>query len=468
MEQNKYDILIIGGGPGGYEAAFRASELGLKTAVVEKEQIGGTCLNHGCIPTKTLLHAAKWYRNAKEFDAIGLHANDVRYDSEKMNERKEEVIRTLRNGILSSFHSRKIDYLNGTATITGRQQVEIQVNEQGEDLNAEKKILYAENLLIATGAKTAIPPICGIELPGVCTSEQMLEKEICSQKTLIIGGGVIGMEFATMLSGFGSEVIIVEAEKRILPLFDREIAQKLSVHLKKKGIQIKAGVQVEKIQQMRKDGKEILLVHTSDGLSTETETVLVSVGRKPNIDGLFSERFMQSEGASLKIEKGRLLVDQNYETSIAGIYAAGDVTGGVQLAHMAAAEGICAVESIAKVKHSMNLEAVPSCIYSDPEIASVGMTPEEAKSCGLLVKTGKYLMTANGKALIENQQSGFIRVLYMEETGVVIGAQMMCERATDLISELATAVVNQLTVEQLISVIRPHPTFCEGIGLAIR
>ncbi|MEA4989012.1 MAG: FAD-dependent oxidoreductase, partial [Anaerovorax sp.] len=295
--------------------------------------------------------------------------------------------------------------------------------------------------------------------------EQILEKKDLFKRILIIGGGVIGVEFATMFNGLDCEVVILEAEKRILPLLDREISQKLSIHLKKRGVRIETGVQVDEIVQIEKDA---LLIRASNGLSIEADGVLVSVGRKPNIEGLFSEEWRQSEGISLQLESGKIIVDENYETKVPGIYAVGDVIGGIQLAHMATAEGISAVEHIANVKRSIQLEVVPSCIYSNPEIATVGITAEEAKAQGMSVKSGKYSMMANGKSLIENQQMGFIKVVYLAETGVIVGAQMMCERATDLISELATAVANQLTVEQLASVIRPHPTFCEGIGLAIR
>ncbi|WP_206458631.1 dihydrolipoyl dehydrogenase [Anaerovorax sp. IOR16] len=470
MEEKKYDIVVIGGGPGGYEAALRASELGMKAAVVEKEHIGGTCLNHGCIPTKTLLHTANWYRHAKEFDLMGLHIDHLSYDINKMQQRKDEVIKTLRGGILSLFKLNKIDYWNGCATITGNHEIEIQlnINEQEDSLKSEKKILYAENILIATGAKPVKLPIPGIELPNVFTSEQILEKNDLFKRILIIGGGVMGVEFATMFNGLDCEVVILEAEKRILPLLDREISQKLSMILKKRGVRIETGVQVEEIMQMEKDKKDTLLIRASNGLSIEADGVLVSVGRKPNIDSLFSEEWRQSEGISLQLESGKIIVDENYETTVQGIYAVGDVIGGIQLAHMATAEGISAVEHIANVKRSIQLKVVPSCIYSNPEIATVGITAEEAKAQGMAAKTGKYSMMANGKSLIENQQMGFIKVVYLEETGVIIGAQMMCERATDLISELATAVANQLTVEQLASVIRPHPTFCEGIGLAIR
>ncbi len=467
MEKKEYDLLIIGGGPSGYEAAFRASELGLKTALVEKEQPGGTCLNHGCIPTKTLLHAAKRYRDAKEFSEIGLCAERLQYDSKKMHEHKAEVINSLKNGILFLLKTKKIDYWNGVATVIGRQQVEVQWGEEGES-RGEKQLFHARNILLATGAKPVLPSITGISLPKVYTSEQLLEAELHPQRVLILGGGVIGVEFAMLLNALDCEVTMIEAEKRILPSFDREISQKLSMHLKKRGIIIRQGIKVEKIQEGKKDGKEHLLVYTSDGIVTEIEMVLISVGRRPNIEGLFSESFMKDEVNALQAENGRLLVDENYQTAIAGIYAAGDVIGGIQLAHVAAAEGISAVEAIAKTARSMKMQTVPSCVYSDPEIASVGLTEEAAKAQGMSVKTRKYSMAANGKALIEGQQMGFIKVVYLEETEAIVGAQLFCQRATDLISELATAVANELTVQQLASVIRPHPTFCEGIGLALR
>lgn len=471
MVENKYDLIVLGGGPGGYEAALRASEFGMKAVVVEKEHLGGTCLNRGCIPTKTLLHAAEWYRHAQEFDLLGLQTEGLSYNVEKMHQRKEGVVQTLRDGIAALLKSKKVDHRKGRATITGSHEVEICLCEDEEAgiSEGEKETLIGENILIATGARPVRLPIPGIALPDVLTSEEILEKrDKVYPRMAIIGGGVIGIEFATMFNALDCEVTILEAEKRILPLMDREISQKLSMILKKRGVRIETGVNVEKILEINKEGEHSLHVCTSGGLTIETDGVLVSVGRQPNTDGLFSEKWKQTEGKALQLERGKVLVNENFETAVPGIYAIGDVIGGIQLAHMATAEGIAAVEHMAKVKRSVQLGVVPSCIYTDPEIAAVGMAADEAKARGMAVKTCKYSMMANGKSLIENQQMGLIKVVYLEQTGVIIGAQLMCARATDLISELTTAVANQLTVDQLASVIRPHPTFCEGIGLAVR
>ena len=451
---NEYQLIVIGAGPGGYEAAIRAAQLGLTTALVENRQVGGTCLNRGCIPTKALLHAAALYRGVQEFESVGLCAQGVSFDIQKVHDRKNQVIEQLRSGIEQLIKANKIDLYHGTGTLTGPHSVTVVTGEGPVEL-------AGENILVATGSKPSRPPIPGLDLPHVGTSNEFLFLEDkLYENLIIIGGGVIGVEFASVYQSFGCKVTIVEAMDRILPPMDREISQNLAMILKKRGVAIHTGAMVERLEEtpegiachFTQKGKEQVV--TADG-------VLVAIGRRPNTDGLFAEGF------SVEMERGRIVTDEAFRTSVPSIRAIGDVTAKIQLAHMASAQGLTAVELIAGKEPSICLTAVPGCVYTDPEIATVGLTEEECKEKGIAVRKGKYIMSGNGKSIIEQADRGFIKLLFDEKTDVLLGAHLMCCRATDLISELSTAIVNKLTSKELSSVIRPHPTFTEAVTEAV-
>lgn len=452
----EYQLIVIGAGPGGYEAAIRAAQLGLTTALIERRDVGGTCLNRGCIPTKAMLHSAQLYREAANFELFGLHTENTSFDWAKVHQRKNDVVVKLRTGIEQLIKANKIDFFNNSASILGKNDVQL---DQGE-------VIRGENILIATGSVPARPPIPGLDLPNVVTSDELLDDphftqtDSLAKEILIIGGGVIGVEFASVFSSFGCHVTIVEAMERILPTMDREISQSLNMVLKKRGVSIHTGAMVEKLEQ---DENGLVCHFTEKGKSqaVPAQQVLVAIGRRPNTQGLFAEGF------EVACERGRIVTDENFRTSVDSIYAIGDVTSKIQLAHMASAQGICAVHTIAGQKPPIDLRYVPGCIYTDPEIASVGITEDEAKQQGIPVKKGKFLMTSNGRSLIDEQERGFIKVLAHQETDVILGAQLMCSRATDIVAELATAIVNGLTCAQLAGVIRPHPTFCEGVTEAV-
>ncbi len=451
---NEYQLIVIGAGPGGYEAAIRAAQLGLTTALVENRQVGGTCLNRGCIPTKALLHAAALYRGVQEFESVGLCAQGVSFDIQKVHDRKNQVIEQLRSGIEQLIKANKIDLYQGTGTLTGPHSVTVATGEGPVEL-------AGENILVATGSKPSRPPIPGLDLPHVGTSDEFLFLEDkLYENLIIIGGGVIGVEFASVYQSFGCKVTIVEAMDRILPPMDREISQNLAMILKKRGVAIHTGAMVERLEEtpegiachFTQKGKEQVV--TADG-------VLVAIGRRPNTDGLFAEGF------SVEMERGRIVTDEAFRTNVPSIRAIGDVTAKIQLAHMASAQGLTAVELIAGKEPSICLTAVPGCVYTDPEIATVGLTEEECKEKGNAVHKGKYIMSGNGKSIIEQADRGFIKLLFDEKTDVLLGAHLMCCRATDLISELSTAIVNKLTSKELSSVIRPHPTFTEAVTEAV-
>jgi dihydrolipoamide dehydrogenase len=452
----EYQLIVIGAGPGGYEAAIRAAQLGLTTALIERRDVGGTCLNRGCIPTKAMLHSAQLYREAANFELFGLHTENTSFDWAKVHQRKNDVVVKLRTGIEQLIKANKIDFFNNSASILGKNDVQL---DQGE-------VIRGENILIATGSVPARPPIPGLDLPNVVTSDELLDDphftqaDSLAKEILIIGGGVIGVEFASVFSSFGCHVTIVEAMERILPTMDREISQSLNMVLKKRGVSIHTGAMVEKLEQ---DENGLVCHFTEKGKAqaVPAQQVLVAIGRRPNTQGLFAEGF------EVACERGRIVTDENFRTSVDSIYAIGDVTSKIQLAHMASAQGVCAVHTIAGQKPPIDLRYVPGCIYTDPEIASVGITEDEAKQQGIPVKKGKFLMTGNGRSLIDEQERGFIKVLAHQETDVILGAQLMCSRATDIVAELATAIVNGLTCAQLAGVIRPHPTFCEGVTEAV-
>lgn len=454
----QYQLIVIGAGPGGYEAAIRAAQLGLHTALIERRQVGGTCLNRGCIPTKTMLHSAQLYKETAHFELFGLHTENTSFDWAKIHQRKNDVVSKLRSGIEQLIKANKIDFFNTSASILSPHEVQL---EQGEETT-----LYGDNILIATGSVPSRPPIPGLDLPGVVTSDELLDDPSYAQtdslpkEILIIGGGVIGVEFASVFSSFGCKVTIVEALDRILSTMDREISQNLSMILKKRGVEIHTGAMVERLEQS--DGK--LVCHFTEKEKPQqisSQQILVAIGRRANTQGLFGNDF------SVEMERGHIVTDESFRTSVDSIYAIGDVSAKIQLAHMASAQGICAAHIIAGKVPPINLQAVPGCIYTDPEIASVGLTEDEAKKQGIPVKKGKFIMSGNGRSIIDEQERGFIKVLAHQDTDVILGAQLMCSRATDIVSELSAAIVNGLTVDQLAAVIRPHPTFCEGVTEAV-
>lgn len=444
-----YDLIVIGAGPGGYVAAIKAAQLGMKTAVVENRQVGGTCLNRGCIPTKTLMHTAHLLHQMKSCEKLGLHVEGVSCDYKALHVRKEEVTAQLRKGIESLFQANKIDLISGSGVITGPGTVRVEDTEYA-----------AKKILAATGSVPARPPIPGLDLPGVVTSDELLSSDALYNRLVIIGGGVIGVELATIYSALGCEVTIIEAMPRILPTMDKEISQNLSMILKKRSVKIFTGGMVERVEQGK--GLTVRFTAKDKAESVQADGVLVSIGRRANTADLCAG------GVDLGLDRGMIPVDDSFETCVKGIYAIGDVVkGGIQLAHVASAQGINAACAMCGVEPEVDLSVVPSCIYTDPEIASVGITADEAAAAGIPVKTGKALMAANGKTIITMGERGFIKLVFHGETGVILGAQLMCERATDMIGELCTAIGSGLTMKQLAAVIRPHPTFCEAVTEAV-
>ena len=450
-----YQLIVIGAGPGGYTAALRAAKLGLHTAIVERREVGGTCLNRGCIPTKTLLHASQVYSDAAEGARMGVHAGNISYDMGEIFAYKRSVSDKLRQGIHALLKGAKVDVVEGTAQITAPGEVTVTAPDGAA-------VQYtAERILAATGSVNVRPPIPGLELPGVMTSDELLEGTDKPYESLvIIGGGVIGVEFATFYSNLGCRVTLVEGMANLLPMMDRELGQNLAQILKKKGVEVLTSAMVQSLEPAE-GGLCVHLRQKDKDVAVTGEKVLCAIGRRAYFDGLFAPEMMPA------LNGKRLLVDENYQTSIPGVYAIGDASSAVQLAHVAAAQGTDCVERMCGSKGTTDLRVIPSCIYSAPEIAVVGLTEAEAKEQGIPAVSGKCTLFSNARTIIEDPGRCFMKLVGRTDTREVIGAQLMCQHASNMISQISTAMVNHLTAEQLLSVMRPHPSFEEAMAEAV-
>ena len=450
-----YQLIVIGAGPGGYTAALRAAKLGLHTAIVERREVGGTCLNRGCIPTKTLLHASQVYSDAAEGARMGVHAGNISYDMGEIFAYKHSVSDKLRQGIHALLKGAKVDVVEGTAQITAPGEVTVTAPDGAA-------VQYtAERILAATGSVNVRPPIPGLELPGVMTSDELLEgTDKPFESLVIIGGGVIGVEFATFYSNLGCRVTLVEGMANLLPMMDRELGQNLAQILKKKGVEVLTSAMVQSLEPAE-SGLCVHLRQKDKDVAVTGEKVLCAIGRRAYFDGLFAPEMMPA------LNGKRLLVDENYQTSLPGVYAIGDASSVVQLAHVAAAQGTACVERMCGSKGTTDLRVIPSCIYSAPEIAVVGLTEAEAKEQGIPAVSGKCTLFSNARTIIEDPGRCFMKLVGRTDTREIIGAQLMCQHASDMISQISTAMVNHLTAEQLLSVMRPHPSFEEAMAEAV-
>lgn len=466
----KYDLIVIGAGPGGYTAALRAAENGLHVAIIEKRQIGGACVNAGCIPTKALIQASRIFHEAAHSNRYGVVSSNVTYDKDKVMAFKDGIIESSRDEIIKELKAYGVDIINGTATIFPQLQVQV-ITKDGEELD-----LSASDIIIATGARTIIPKIPGIDLPGVLTSTQILsEQQDFLTDLVVIGGGVVGIECAYFMRRFHQNITIIEKGDRLLAPMDPEISREIYYYAEKDGMDIHTSCIVEKIEQLE-EGKLICTYRNlnSGELNTVTAShVLVAIGRRPCVEDLFSL------SCQVDMENGKIKVNKNFKTSIDHIYAVGDVSSDIQLAHVAAAQGHVVVEQILQKAERtvmlstvpsclfIELPIVPSCIYLSPEIATVGLSEAEAREKGLQVRCGKYSIKENLKAMIDPDAYGYIKVVFEERSDVLIGAQMVCPRATDMIGEMATAIANGLTSRQLLYAMRAHPTYNEAIARAV-
>jgi dihydrolipoamide dehydrogenase len=458
-----YDLVILGGGTGGYVAAIRASQLGLKTAVVEKGKLGGTCLHKGCIPSKALLRSAEVYATAKRSEEFGIITNEVSIDFGKVQERKSKITEQLFKGVQHLMKQGKIDVFEGTGRILGPSIFSPMPGTISVEMNngEENEMLIPKNVIVATGSRPRTLP--GLEVDGslVMTSDEALLMETLPQSIIIVGGGVIGIEWASMLSDFGVEVTVIEYADRIVPTEDKEISKEMQRLMKKKGVKIVTSAKVLPETLIRGEGVTIAAEVKGTSKEFKAEKLLVSVGRQANVEGI------GLDNTEIQIEKGYITTNEFFQTKESHIYAIGDVIGGLQLAHVASHEGIIAVEHIAGQDPSpMDYSLVSKCIYSTPEVASVGFTEEEAKEKGHKVKIGKFSFRAIGKALVFGESDGFVKIVADEETDDILGVHMIGPHVTDMISEAGLAKVLDATPWEVAHTIHPHPTLSEAIGEA--
>ena len=444
-------IVIIGGGPGGYVAAIRAAQLGAEVHIIEGEKFGGTCLNVGCIPTKALMHTAELYQAVQRGGTYGVKAGNVELDWNAAMNNKQRVVNRLVKGVESLLKANKVTIHQGRADIKDARTVAV-IGEQAEELTADA-------IVLAVGSEPVKLRLPGADLPGVIDSTGALKLKAMPASLVIVGGGVIGVEFAALYNSLGSKVTVVEMLPEILPSVEREIAVKLRQQLEKEGVEFLTGAGLKEIKQ----GQSGLVACVSHGEILHElpgDYVLIGVGRSPRTKDLGLERL------GIAIERGKVVVDANFETNLPGVYAVGDCNGLSLLAHAASAQGAACVEAIMGHKAAYFGHIVPACIYTNPEIGSVGITEEEAGKRGLAVKIGVFPLSANGKALIENGGAGMIKIIAGAKHGELLGVHIIGPRATELIAEATLAIRLEATLDELISTIHAHPTVSEAMAEA--
>ncbi len=446
----KERVVVIGGGVGGYPAALRAARLGADVTLVEKEKIGGVCLNKGCIPTKVFLHSASVYREIKRASLFGLNVEKLEIDFNRLLARKKTIVDRLTGGVTSLLKNKNVKVIKGTASFTDSKSMKIL--ESGEVLTGDKFIL-------ATGSVPAKLSVDGSENVPMMTSDDLLNIESLPSSLLMIGGGYIGVELGQFFSRMGVKVSIVEMLDRIIPAEDKEISQALEGFLLKEGVSIFTQAKVEKI---KKEGKNKRVIFSVPEGKKEiiTSEVAQTVGRRPHSLG------MNIEKIGLETEMGRIKVNHRMETNIPHIYAVGDVTGGIMLAHVAMAEGECAARNALGYPSTLSYLAVPRCIYTSPEVACVGLTEKEAMNQKGEVQVSRFPFHAVGKAALTEETEGMIKIVADKKYGEILGVHVIGPHATELIAEAVLGMEMEVTVEELAHIIHPHPTLSEGMGEA--
>lgn len=448
---NIKDIIIIGGGPGGYVAGIRAAQLGAKVCVIEKDRVGGTCLNRGCIPTKTLYRTAELLNNLKHIEDFGIKVDNYEVNVEKIQNRKSEIVNTLVGGIEKLIEGNGVEFIRGEASFIASNTISV-ITKEGEI------ILKGKNIIIASGSKSEIPSIEGINNPKVITSDELLDFDHIPKTLAVIGGGVIGMEFASIFNALGSSVTVIVARDSILYDVDREITKRYTAMAKRTGIQIQTSTVVKSISG---EGEVIIKCDSKKGeVEIKADMVLVAKGRIANFDGLNLDKI------GVDFDRKKIKVDENYETSIKGIYAIGDVNGICQLAHAASHQGVQVVEKILLNKDIHN-PSIPNCIFTFPEIATVGITEEEAKEKGIPYKKSKFLFGANGKALALGEGEGFVKAICNSEDNTLLGIHIMGPHASDLIHEGVLAIDKKMKAYDIKDIVHSHPTLGEAFYEAI-
>lgn len=449
-ESSSCDVAVIGAGIGGYVAAIRASQLGMKAAVIEGGKVGGTCVNNGCIPTVALLTCTSLLEKIKRSEDYGIDVKDVSVNYEKVMTRKEAVVNRLADGVKYLLRKNDVRLVEGWGAIKSYRQVDV------ETIDGKKERIEARNIVIATGSKPKEMPNAQFDGDQIIATDEALRLNTPPESIAIVGGGILGVEFAQIFRSLGAEVNILERMPCILPSMDGDLGKAFQRLLKKGGIRIFTTVSSESVKT---EGGEVHLCATSQGSSIdlETEKVLIAVGRKPFTKGLNLEK------VGVQLRDDFIAVDEHMRTNIPNIYAVGDVTGGRLFAHAAFAEGIVAAENIAGMETSFNHRAVPACVYTSPEIASVGLSEEEAVELGYDISLGRFPYTANGRALALGERDGFVKIVTDKETDEILGVHILGPNASNLISEAVVAMRLECTSEELSKAIHPHPSLSEAI-----
>ena len=450
-----YDIIVIGAGPGGYVAAEKAAKAGKKTLLVERERLGGICLNWGCIPTKALLKSAQAYHYAAKAEEYGVSiAGEVKPDFNKMVQRSRNVADMMNKGVEFLMNKSGVQVLKGTASLTADKKVEV-MTESGE-----KQLFSAEHIILAVGASSRLLPNLPQDGKYIIGYRQAMTLEQQPKSMVVVGSGAIGSEFAHFYQSIGTRVTLVEFMPTIVPNEDKETASTLQRCFKKNGMKVYTSTSVEKVDV--KDGKCVVTLSGKKTETVECDVVLSAVGVQTNLQGLGLEQ------AGIQTEKGKVIVDDYYRTNVQGVYAIGDIVHGPALAHVASAEATVCVENIlGKDPQKIDYSNIPGCTYTTPEIASVGLTEDKAKGQGFDVKTGKFMFMASGKATASGNRDGFVKIVADRATDKILGCSMIGDNVTEMIEEIVVARQNNLTVKQILSAVHPHPTMSEGVMEAL-
>ncbi|NGZ74196.1 dihydrolipoyl dehydrogenase [Saccharibacillus alkalitolerans] len=458
------DVAVLGGGTGGYVAAIKAAQLGKEVIIIERSKLGGTCLHRGCIPTKTLLRSAEVYALLQNTEMYGIESDGGRLVFPKVQERKRAVVDKLHQGVQYLMRKNKIRVIEGSGRIIGPSIFSPRSGAVAVELpDGEMETIVPNNLIIATGSRPRVIP--GLEPDGVhiLSSDEAVDLEKLPESMLIVGGGVIGVEWASMLCDFGVNITLLEMADQILPGEDEETARELAKLLQKRGIVIMTGAELQPdTYAAGEDGISISAVHKGEEVRLEASQMFVSIGRAANVEGI------GLENTDIRVADGKISVNENFQTGESHIYAIGDCIGGLQLAHAASHEGIEAVLHLAGEKrHGYDPNLVPRCVYTHPEVGSVGMTEKRARELGRSVKSAKVPFSAIAKALVEGHSDGFAKVVVDTETHDLVGVQIIGPRATELIAEASLAAVLDATPWEVGNAVHAHPTLAEALGEAM-
>ena len=452
----KFDLIILGSGPGGYVTAIRASQLGLKTAIIEKESLGGVCLNWGCIPTKALLKSAQVFDYLKNAGDYGITVKDLNKDFNSVVNRSRKVAENMSKGVVFLMKKNKIQVFKGFGKL-GEKNTVLVTNE-----SKEETILFSKKIIISTGSRSRELPNLKQDGKNIIGYREAMTLKIQPKDITIVGSGAIGIEFAFFYNSMGTNVTVIEYQDRIVPVEDKEISKELEKILKKKGINIITSSEVKEAK-INESGVEVIIKSSSGEISNiNSEIVLSAVGIKTNIENIGLEEI------GIKIEADKILVDEFYKTNIEGYYAIGDVVKGQSLAHVASAEGILCIEKISGLEVSpLDYDNVPGCTYCSPEIASVGLTEEKALEKGYEIKVGKFPFSASGKAQASGKSDGFVKVIFDSKYGEWLGCHMIGDGVTDMIAEAVLGRKLETTGHEVLKTIHPHPTMSEAVMEAV-